>query len=85
MNVILQFFWIVLFTVLGDIMGTIIPVNVPGAVYGLILGTLLVSVTAIFTNLCIIIPFYGTMLGLQFSSIFEDSLVLTLNNEGSEI
>lgn len=37
MNVILQFFWIVLFTVLGDIMGTIIPVNVPGAVYGLIL------------------------------------------------
>ena len=42
-----------------------------GAVYGLILGTLLVSVTAIFTNLCIIIPFYGTMLGLQFSSILD--------------
>lgn len=42
-----------------------------GAIYGLIVGTILVSLTAIFTNLCIIIPFYGKMLGLEFNVIVD--------------
>lgn len=42
-----------------------------GAIYGLVLGTILVSITAIFTNLFIIIPFYGKMLGLQFNVILD--------------
>lgn len=42
-----------------------------GAMIGLITGTIIVSITAVFTNLLMIIPFYGKMLGLEFSVIIN--------------
>lgn len=37
MKILKGFFWILLFSVIGDILATVIPFNVPGAVYGLVL------------------------------------------------
>ncbi len=42
-----------------------------GAMIGLITGTCIVASTAIFTNLYLIIPFYGKMLGLNFNVILD--------------
>lgn len=42
-----------------------------GAIHGLALGTIIVACTAIFTNLYIIIPFYGKMLGMEFQTILD--------------
>lgn len=37
MKIIKQFFWIVLFAVIGDVVATLIPLPIPGSVYGLII------------------------------------------------
>ncbi len=37
MKVIKQFFWIVLFAVIGDVVASLIPLPIPGSVYGLII------------------------------------------------
>lgn len=42
-----------------------------GAIIGLVVGTLTVACTAIFTNLCLIIPFYGKMFGMSFQTIID--------------
>lgn len=42
-----------------------------GAILGLTIGTITVALTAIFTNLYIIIPFYGKMLGMEFNVILD--------------
>lgn len=42
-----------------------------GAIIGLTVGTITVALTAIFTNLYIIIPFYANVFGMELSTIVE--------------